>query len=189
MKLIVGLGNPGREYEKTRHNLGFSIIDEIAKEKNVTLNKKKFNGLYGEFHEEEKIILLKPQSYVNNSGKVVANFVDYFNLDLKDLLIIYDDYYLEVGSYKIKASGSSAGHNGLKSIEKYLGTQEYQRIKVGISRDMQMLLPDYVLSKFNKEEQKKVEKVKKEIVGFIDNFWKKEFSDFMSQYSQKKVVD
>lgn len=185
MKLIVGLGNPKREHQKTRHNAGFMVIDEIAKGKNIEINKKKFNGVYNEFiYNDEKIILLKPQSYMNNSGDVIEKFINYFDIKIEDLLVIYDDYYIEVGKFKIKANGSSAGHNGLKSIENRIKTNEYKRIKIGISKDETMLLPDYVLSKFSKAEMLKINKVKAQIANIIDDYLKCSFEKFMSLYNK-----
>ncbi len=181
MKLIVGLGNPGRQYQKTRHNAGFIIVDQIAKDRNIKIDKKKFNGLYGEFkYKDETIMLLKPQMFMNNSGQVVKKYIDYFKIELDDLLIIYDDYYIETGNYKIKANGSSAGHNGLKSVEKHLKTNEYKRIKIGISRDQLMMIPDYVLAKFTKEELKKIDIVKEKVASIVDNYLKYSFDKFMS---------
>ena len=123
MKLIVGLGNPGNEYDKTRHNIGFFYIDKYAERKNVIINKKKFNGLYCDLLiNHEKAILLKPQSYINLSGEVIKKYIDYFNIELKDIFIICDDLNLESGKIRIRPSGSSGGHNGLKNIELMLKT-------------------------------------------------------------------
>ena len=136
MKLIVGLGNPGREYENTRHNIGFQTIDMYAEKLGVSITKSKFNGLYGEVMVSgEKVILLKPQSYINLSGEVIRSFVDFYKISVDDILIINDDLDLAVGTYKLKQKGSSGGHNGLKNIELHLGTQEYKRIKIGISNN------------------------------------------------------
>src|SRR5574344_2330767 len=146
MKLIVGLGNPGKVYENTRHNMGFMTIDNYAKKKNIDINKNKFNGLYGEYnYRGEKIILLKPCSYINLSGEVIKKYVDYFKIDINDLLIIHDDLDIPLGNIKLKPSGSSGGHNGLKNIELNLKRKDYKRIKIGISNNKMIDTKDYVL--------------------------------------------
>ena len=117
--MIVGLGNPGMEYENTRHNVGFMVIDKFIEHIGYVSMKKKYDGLYCEvFYQNEKIIILKPQKYINLSGEVVKKFIDYYKIDISDILIINDDLDLPVGCYKLKPSGGSAGHNGLKNIEK-----------------------------------------------------------------------
>jgi len=133
MKLIVGLGNPGKEYENTRHNTGFMAIDEYAKINNIDFNKNKFDGLYTDILvNNEKVILLKPQKYMNLSGEVIYKYMDYFKIKKEDILIIYDDMDLDVGTFKIRFKGGSAGHNGLKNIESNISSNEYKRIKIGI---------------------------------------------------------
>ena len=123
MKLIIGLGNPGNEYKNTRHNIGFEIIDKFAQKHNLSINKKKYNGVYEEtFIYNQKVILLKPQAYMNLSGEVVKKFIDFYKIDIKEILIINDDLDLEIGKFKLKQKGSSGGHNGLKNIEQNIGT-------------------------------------------------------------------
>lgn len=186
MKLIVGLGNPGREYEKTRHNIGFMTIDNYADKLGVTINKSKFNGLYSEILiNGEKVIFLKPQSYINLSGEVIRKFVDFYKININDILIIHDDLDLNIGTYKIKQKGSSGGHNGLKNIELHLGTQEYKRIKIGISNDKNIDTKDYVLGKLSKEENDKLELVEKEVLVILDDYFKVSFSDLMAKYNHR----
>ena len=186
MKLIVGLGNPGREYENTRHNMGFMMIDEFARRNNVSINSNKFSGLYTEvLINGERVILLKPQSYINLSGEVIRKYVDYFKINIEDILIIHDDLDLPVGTYKIKQKGSSGGHNGLKNIELHLGTQEYKRIKIGISNNKLMDTKDYVLGKISKEENKLLEDVKTTIMNILDDYFKCSFTELMSKYNHK----
>ncbi len=192
MKLIVGLGNPGRQYKKTRHNIGFEIVDELANKKEQKIANRKFNGLYTTFHVDSiKVMLLKPQLYMNNSGEVIKKFIEYFGINIEDILVIYDDCSIEVGKYKIKKNGSSAGHNGLKSIAKHLQTDNFKRIKIGISKDPQMLLPDYVLGKFNNEQTDKLEPLKNHIVGIIDDYLKYDFEKFLSLHNNdlNKTID
>lgn len=186
MKLIVGLGNPGREYENTRHNIGFQMIDKFADKLGVSITKSKFNGLYGEaIIGEEKVILLKPQSYINLSGEVIRKFVDFYKISIHDILIIHDDLDLAVGVYKLKQKGSSGGHNGLKNIELHLSTQEYKRIKIGISNNKNIDTKDYVLGKLSKEENETLDKVKNTVLGILDDYFKVSFSDLMSKYNHR----
>ncbi len=150
MKLICGLGNPGKTYEKTRHNVGFMIIDNYV---NGEKFSKKFNGLFIEKTiNGEKAIFLKPQSYMNLSGEVVRPFKDYYKIDSKDILIIRDDLDLELGHVRIKYDSSSGGDNGIKSIINHLGNKEFYQYKVGISNDKNRDTKDYVLGKFSNEE-------------------------------------
>ena len=130
MKLIVGLGNPGKEYEKTRHNIGFMCVDNFVDNSKWS---EKFNGLITEIsYNGEKIVFLKPTTYMNESGISVRKVMDYYNLESSDILIIHDDMDIDLGKYKLKQKGSSGGHNGLKNIEHQLGTINYKRIKIGI---------------------------------------------------------
>lgn len=186
MKLIVGLGNPGREYENTRHNIGFQTIDKFAQKLGISITKSKFNGLYIEtLVDGEKAILLKPQSYINLSGEVIRKFVDFYKIPVSDILIIHDDLDLAVGTYKIKQKGSSGGHNGLKNIELHLGTQEYKRIKIGISNNKMMDTKDYVLGRLSREEKKLLEEVEDTVLIILNNYFKVSFSELMSKYNHR----
>ena len=152
MFLIVGLGNPGKEYEDTRHNIGFKVVDNIAKEYNIEINRQKFKGTYGEgFIDGEKVMILKPTTYMNLSGESVREVMDFYNLDNKDILVIYDDISLEVGTLRIREKGSAGGHNGIKSIIAHLGSDAFSRIKVGVGQPDVNLIK-YVLGKFTKGE-------------------------------------
>lgn len=153
MFLIVGLGNPGNEYEDTRHNIGFKVVDNIAKEYNIEINRQKFKGIYGEgFIDKEKIILLKPTTYMNLSGESVRAVVDFYNIDNDHILVIYDDISLEIGTLRIREKGSAGGHNGIKSIIAHLGSDVFSRIKVGVGQPNVDLIK-YVLGKFTQEEK------------------------------------
>ena len=155
IKLIVGLGNPGKEYEKTRHNMGFLVLDSIRQKLSLGEWKSKFNGLFiNTVINGEKVIFLKPQNYINLSGDVLIKFVRFFDIKTEDILIISDDLDLPLGIIKLKEKGTSGGHNGLKNIEKQLGTIEYRRIKIGISNNKNISTKDYVLGKPSLEEQK-----------------------------------
>lgn len=155
MKIIVGLGNPTREYAGTRHNVGFSVIYNISDAYNIPVDTRKHKALIGKgMIAGEKVILAMPQTYMNLSGESVRELLDYYKCDRKDLIVIYDDISLDVGKLRIRAKGSAGGHNGIKNIIAHLGTQEFTRIKVGIGeKPARMDLVDYVLGKFSKEEQ------------------------------------
>lgn len=184
MKLIVGLGNPGKEYEKTRHNAGFRFIDNYAEKKGLSFNKEKFKGLYAELnHNGEKVILLKPQKYMNLSGEVINDFMNFFKINPEDILIIYDDLDTEKGKIKIKYKGSSGGHNGLKNIENHLKTQEYKRIKIGISKDKDQDKIDYVIGKVPNKEYELINSVNKKAENIIDDYLNMTFDNFMNKYN------
>ena len=135
MYLIIGLGNPETEYSKTRHNMGFNTINKIAKQYNLEISKTKFQGLYEvAVIEGQKIILVKPQTYMNLSGNCVKEFADFYKVKKEEILVIYDDMDIEPGKIKIRKKGSSGGHNGMKSIIQMLGTEEFSRIRIGIGR-------------------------------------------------------
>lgn len=186
MKLIVGLGNPGKEYEGTRHNVGYYFIDQYALKNNVKINKKKFNGLYGRFKlNKEEIILLKPLSFMNLSGLPIIKYINYFKINLSDLIIIHDDLDIHFGYFKLKARGSSAGHNGLKNIEEVLKTNEYKRLKIGISNDKNIDTKDYVLGKFSIEEKHKISLMIPTINEILDFFVTNDFEKAMSKYNMK----
>lgn len=168
MKLIVGLGNPGKEYEKTRHNIGFMAVDKYAEKENLTF-KEKMGGLYTEtIINNEKIIILKPLSYMNLSGIVVKKYVDYYKINIEDIIIIHDDLDMELGKLKLKIGGSSGGHNGIKNISENLNNQNYKHIKLGIGKKNNIDIKDYVLSKFTKDDLEKIDKQNEKIVEIIE---------------------
>lgn len=186
MKLIVGLGNPGKEYENTRHNMGFMAIDNYAMNNNLTFSKNKFGGIYTEFNiNGEKIILLKPQQYINLSGEVIKKYIDFYKIKIEDVLIISDDLDMPFGKIKIKYKGSSGGHNGLKNIELHLGTSEYRRIKIGISNNKNIDTKDYVLSKLSIENKEKLIYVHKTINEILNDYFKLSFDNLMNKYNTK----
>ncbi|MFC2948829.1 aminoacyl-tRNA hydrolase [Virgibacillus sediminis] len=159
MKCIVGLGNPGKKYEKTRHNAGFMVIDELLNRHGWELNKKKFNGKYAiEQLEGEKVALLKPQTYMNLSGQSIRPLIDYYGMDPEDVLVIYDDLDLPAGKIRLRQKGGHGGHNGIRSTIDHLGTKEFKRIRIGVGRPTNaMSIIDYVLGSFSKEEQERVD--------------------------------
>ena len=183
MKMIVGLGNPGCEYENTRHNIGFMILDNYARYKNVNFIEK-FNGLYTKISiNNENIILLKPLSYMNLSGTVVKKYANYFKVDSKDIFIIQDDLDMPVGKIKLKYKGSCGGHNGIRNIIDNLKTEEFPRFKLGIGRDEKISIKDYVLSKFSKEELNKIEKIMEFSNDVIDSYIEFGIEKTMSKYN------
>lgn len=185
MKLIVGLGNPGKPYEHTRHNIGFDVIDALAKKWDAPLTQSKFNGMYATIHRPEgKVMLLKPLTYMNLSGECVGPLMDYFDVAIEDIIVIYDDLDLEVGKLRLRQKGSAGGHNGIKSLIQHLGTQEFNRIRVGVSRPPAgMKVADYVLSKFSKEDQPIVDTAIAKSVEAVDMSLSKKFLDVMNQFN------
>ena len=155
--LIVGLGNPGREYEKTRHNCGFRAIDLLAEQLGAKIDKLKFQGLYAQVnYEGKKLFLLKPQTYMNLSGRSVLQLSAYFNIPPQRIIVMFDDISLEPGRLRIRPDGSAGGHNGIKSIIQEVGSQEFPRIKIGVGAkpNPHYDLADWVLSTFSANEEK-----------------------------------
>ena len=155
MYIIAGLGNPGREYEMTRHNIGFAMIDYLADKGRVKVNKLKYKALYGETQiGGEKVYLVKPQTYMNLSGESIGDFVSFFKLPPENVIVVSDDVALEAGRLRIRAKGSAGGHNGLKSIIYHLRTDEFPRIRMGVGAPAHTEhdLADYVLGRFTREE-------------------------------------
>ena len=158
MKLIVGLGNFGEKYENTRHNVGFSVLDEIARKLDLSFNQKKFNCL---FIYNNDFILIKPLTYMNLSGEAVKKVMDFYKLNCDDLIVIHDDLDIKLGQAKIKISNSAGGHNGIKNIIDNLKSSEFYRVKVGIGRpeNKKYQISSYVLEKFTDEQQEIIDKV------------------------------
>lgn len=159
--LIVGLGNPGKSYDLTRHNIGFKVVESIAQKLGASFQvKKEFRGACAQsVVGEHKVILLMPTTYMNLSGESVKAVMDYYKIPSGDVLIICDDVYLPFKRLRLKDRGSSGGHNGLKNIEKMLATQEYIRLKIGVDLDPNMDLADYVLAPFNQTERRDLDTV------------------------------
>lgn len=157
MYLIVGLGNPGQEYKATRHNIGFDVIDIISSKYNIELNRKKFKGIYGEGRiNDEKVILLKPTTYMNLSGESIREIIDFYKISPENIIVAYDDISLHIGRLRVRAQGSAGGHNGIKSIISSIGTDSFPRVKVGVGGPKDNLV-SHVLGKFSKEERKVVD--------------------------------
>src|SRR5574344_237382 len=187
MRLIVGLGNPDKEYDNTRHNTGFMALDKILEKYNITNSKSKFGGIYFEsIINGEKIIFLKPQKHINLSGDVIKKYLDFFKIDKNNLLVIHDDMDISIGRFKLKERGSSAGHNGLKNIEQNLGNNEYKRIKIGISKNKNIDTKDYVLGHMSKEEKTSLNEVLELVPQICEDYLKLDLGNLMTKYNRKQ---
>ena len=172
MKLIVGLGNPGKQYELTRHNVGFLCIDQLENRYHLTFKfESTFNAMVATtVVGGEKCIFVKPQTYMNLSGEAVGKILKYYKVDLSDMLVIYDDMDLPLGSLRLREKGSAGGHNGIKNIIAHVGTQEFKRIRVGISGHANIDAKDYVLGRFSKDEQSKLVVIREHVGKAVEEF-------------------
>ena len=160
MYLIVGLGNPEPEYSNTRHNMGFNVVNKIAQEYQISLDKSKFNGLYGKgIIENEKIVIIKPQTYMNLSGESIVQFANFYKVEMDTIIVVYDDIDTEPGKIRVRRSGSAGTHNGMKSIVSCLNTEDFPRVRVGIGMSQHKHdLMNYVIGHINKEEKEELSK-------------------------------
>nr|WP_294527275.1 aminoacyl-tRNA hydrolase [uncultured Blautia sp.] len=191
MYLIVGLGNPGRQYEATRHNMGFDTIDCLIEKHNVPQGGVKFNAMYGKgIIGGDKAILMKPLSFMNLSGGPVRDMVNFFKIDPeKELIVISDDIDLEPGQLRIRKQGSAGGHNGLKDIIQKLGTQNFIRIKVGVGAKPQGWdLADHVLSRFSDSDRKLVDEAIQEAADAVEKIIAQGPDAAMNEYNRKKKI-
>lgn len=171
MKCIIGLGNPGAKYANTRHNLGFTVIHQVAERLNIQVSKQKYHALYGEgMMKGEKIILLQPLTFMNLSGKSVCSVVNYLNLPLEDLLVIYDDMDFSVGQLRLRKKGSAGGHNGMRSVIAALQTNAFARLRIGIGKPSEREVISHVLSTFSKDEQIIMDQVIEQAVSAVLSF-------------------
>ncbi|GAB4072128.1 aminoacyl-tRNA hydrolase [Barrientosiimonas marina] len=185
MKCIAGLGNPGKKFDKTRHNTGFMVIDELAERHQWTLKKDKFEGVSTvETHDGEKVILLKPQTYMNASGESVRPLMDFYKLTPEDLLVIYDDLDLPTGKIRLRHTGGHGGHNGIRSVIDHLGTKEFKRLRFGISKpDKAMSVVDYVLQSFASEEKSDVQSSIQTSADACEMWLRQPFAEVMNAYN------
>ncbi len=183
MKLIVGLGNPGKKYEHTRHNMGFDVVDLFSELAKIDIDKEAFKGLVGRGKVfEEDIYLLKPQTYMNLSGESVRELVSYFKIPTEDIIVIYDDLDLEPGKIRLRLSGSSGGHKGIQNIIDNLGTEEIKRIRIGIGKPTFDTI-DYVLGKPLKEERPLIDEAINKAVDALKEILKNNFDSAMNKYN------
>ena len=190
MYIIAGLGNPSKEYEKTRHNAGFDTIDLLADKLGIDLTEKKHRAYCGKgMIGTEKVLLLKPQTFMNNSGESLRDAADFYKVEPEQILVIYDDISLEPGQLRIRMKGSAGGHNGIKSIIAHLKTQDFPRIKIGVgAKPERMDLADYVLSRFSPAEREKMEESFREGAEAVITFLKDGKDAAMNQYNRKKDI-
>lgn len=187
MYVIVGLGNPGKQYEQTRHNVGFIAIDEIAKRFNIKMDKLKFKAVVGEGRiGSEKVLLVKPQTFMNLSGQSVVEIMNFYKVDKEKLIVIYDDIDINVGLIRIRQKGSSGTHNGMRNIIYLLGYDDFPRIRIGVSKpDRNRNLADFVLSKFEKEEVNDVIKAIETSADAVEEALKSNIDIAMNKYNKK----
>lgn len=183
MKLIVGLGNPGKKYEHTRHNMGFDVVDLFSELAQIDIDKDAFKGLVGRGKVfDEDVYLLKPQTFMNLSGESVREIVSYFKIPKEDIIVIYDDLDLEPGKIRLRLSGSSGGHRGIQNIIDQLGSEEIKRIRIGIGKPTYDTI-DYVLGKPLKEEQVLIDEAIKKAVDALKEILKNNFDSAMNKYN------
>lgn len=189
MYLIVGLGNPTKEYQATRHNIGWDAITRISDDYRIDLNKKGFKAIYGTgYIEGEKVIIAQPTTYMNLSGESVREFADYYQIPEEQIIILYDDISLEPGQLRIRAKGSAGGHNGIKSIIAHLGTQEFPRVKIGVGEKPEGWdLADYVLGRFPKEQEPVMREALKNASDAVRLMITNGMNAAMNQYNKKQT--
>lgn len=189
MFIIAGLGNPTSQYEGTRHNIGFDVMDALAEKYNISISEKKHKALCGKgVIEGEKVLLVKPQTYMNLSGESIAEILNYYKVDAeKDFLVVFDDISLAPGNIRIRKKGSAGGHNGIKNIIAMTGTQNFKRIKVGVGEKPKGWdLADYVLGRFSDEDRKKVNDAIEDTIGAVSLILRGETDQAMNCYNAKK---
>ena len=186
--LIVGLGNPGPQYKLNRHNVGFMVMDEIARELNETFGRMQGNALVAQArHAEERLVLAKPQSYMNRSGSVVRSLKNFYKLPNERLLIVYDEVDLPMGTLRLRPDGGSAGHKGMRSIIENLGGQDFPRLRVGVGRPPgRMQTPDYVLQDFSRQDQEELDFVLKRAAETVLSLAKNGIEATMNKYNAKE---
>ena len=184
MKLIVGLGNPGKKYENTRHNMGFMAIDLLSDQANLDVDKEVFHGLMGRGKiYEQDVILFKPTTFMNLSGTAVQEVVHYFKIELEDIVVIFDDMALEPGTIRLRKEGSSGGHKGMQNIIDCLSTEQIKRIRIGIGEPGENDNIDYVLSKPLKDEMPVIEEAIANAVRAVKEMLKSDFDRAMNKYN------
>jgi len=185
--MIVGLGNPGKEYERTRHNVGFNVVDAFGRQYGIEVKKKKFGGLVGDgMIGGKKVLLVKPQKYMNLSGQVVATAVGFYRLSIDNIIVVTDDMALEPGRIRLRAKGSAGGHNGLSDINNKLGCQDYARLRVGIGRSEYIIARDYVLSKPTADEKELIDEAVRRSTEALVCWVNEGIAPAMNKYNVRK---
>lgn len=186
MKVILGLGNPGNKYAKTRHNVGYQTIEGLAKRLGFSFNKAKFHALIAEGQVgEEKILLAKPTSFMNLSGIAAAEILNFYKLQPKDLLVIYDDVDLEIGDLRLRKSGGAGTHNGMKDIISRIGSKDFPRLRLGIGQDPRIPLASFVLSRFSDKEEVLMDQTMEEALDALEVFLDKGMDAAMNSYNRR----
>ncbi len=186
MKIIVGLGNPGRQYEGTRHNIGFDVIDKLMAQENLQMTDNKFKADFTKwYHNYETIILVKPFTYMNLSGEALLPMATYFGVAMDDIVVVYDDLDLEPGKLRLKTKGSAGGHNGMKNIIHLFGSQEIKRLKIGIGRPAPgWKVVDHVLAPFNKTDRQDIDSAVNQAVEILTEWVSgATFLELMNKYN------
>lgn len=188
MKVIVGLGNPGKKYENTRHNVGFAAIDYIAAKEGININTGKHKALVGTgYIDGVKVLLVKPQTFMNLSGESLRPIMDFYKLEPEDFLVIFDDIDLDVGRIRIRRKGSAGGHNGIKSIISHLGSMEFPRIKIGVgAKPAGYDLADYVLGHFTRADQEILEERFEDVYDAAKLIVGDDITEAMNRHNKKK---
>ena len=187
--LILGIGNIGSEYENTRHNIGFDVLDKLALELNFSFDPVKLAFRAEGKYKGKKLILIKPNNFVNNSGKSLSYWMKKEKVDTNNILVVCDDLNLYFGNIKIKSKGNSGGHNGLKDIEKFLGNSNFSRMRIGISNNKNISMTDYVLGKWTDEEQLKIPLLTNKSIEVIFSFLQTGLERTMNFYNKKNFID
>lgn len=186
MKCIVGLGNPGKKYENTRHNIGFNVIDELVRRHVGQLDGTKFKSLYSIVTiDGEKVLYVQPQTFMNLSGEGVRPLLDYYKVDIEDLVVIYDDLDLPVGKVRLREKGGHGGHNGIRSLIQHLGTKDFKRIRIGVGRPTNaQAIVDYVLKPFAKDEVEEMKVTVQETADACDMWLEQSYVAVMNAYNK-----
>lgn len=185
MKLFIGLGNPGNEYLFTRHNVGFMVIDRLLFTQEIS-ERERFDGFYAKFKfKNEDIFLFKPDTYMNLSGEAVQQIVAYYKIPLEDIIVIYDDMDLPVGTMRLRENGGTGGHNGMKSIVQHLGTDQFKRLRIGIGKNPLMDAADYVLGRIPEEEKPLYKQAIVEACHALFEWCVTDFQKVMTKYNKK----
>lgn len=189
MKIIAGLGNPGSEYAKTRHNVGFMFVDALAGKLGVTEWKDKFEAKIGEARiGTEKVLLVKPQTYMNESGRSLGPLMNFYKLEPEDLIVVHDDMDIPAGTIRIRKKGSAGGHNGIKSILAHIGDEHFSRVRIGIGRPLPgWTVVNHVLAPFPEEDAKRVAEAIEYLIPAVECIVKEDIDKAMNQYNPKKA--